>query len=571
MTKRYRIVVGAGLAAIALVLAFATRESPDALTKSERNMDHQLETDQEPDLLAEQPGEQPTQAVTFTRDIAPIFFRQCAGCHRPGEAGPFPLLQYDECRSHALQIADVVRRKLMPPWLPDSQVIAYTGQRVLTETEIESISRWVDGGTLEGDPSDLPPQPQWVDGWRLGRPDMVLQFPRPFTLPAGGGDVFRNFVIPVELSEKKYVRAVEIRPLSPRVVHHGVLLIDSTVQSRRLDEEDAEPGFGGMIYGSTARSPDGFFIGWTPGKMPFQAPSGMAWDLNPGTDIVLQLHLIPSGKTEQVEASIGLFFSDKPPSLRPMVLRLGLPTIDIPAGDSEYRIQDQFQLPVDVELLSVYPHAHYLGRRMQGDIVHRDGTRQPLLRIAEWDFKWQDEYRFPKPIPVKKGANLTMEFSYDNSAENVRNPSSPPRRVTFGPQSSDEMGDLWVQVLPRNEQDRDLLKAARVRKDFESELKGCLLEVKVRPEDHKARYNLACMLETIGELDAAASQYTLAFRLNTEHAPSINNLGVVRCKQRRYAEAIPLLEKALKLNPDLEDARYNLNLAREALAAEKSK
>lgn len=510
--------------------------------------------------------QRPAGSLTFNRDVAPIVFARCAVCHRPGEAGPFSLLEYADCRGHASQIADVVRRRIMPPWLPDSHSVNYTGQRVLSDTEIGLISQWAAEGAAEGDPSDLPPRPEWVAGWQLGRPDLIVEFPQPFILPAGGGDVFRNFVIPISVPEKKYVRAVEIRPGNPRTVHHGVLLIDSTAESRRLDQADPEPGFGGMIYGPSAHSPDGHFIGWTPGKMPFQAPADMAWELEPGTDFVLQLHLIPGGKPESVDASIGLFFSDRPPSKRPLMLRIGSLTIDIPAGDADYRIREQFRLPVDVDVLSVYPHAHYLGRRMQGDIVHPDGTRQPLIRIHEWDFNWQDEYRFPTPIPVRKGASLSMEFSYDNSAENIRNPSHPPRRVTFGPQSSDEMGDLWVQVLPRSERDREILKAVYSRKEFEVRLAGAAFEVDVRPDDFTTRYNLACMLEEIGELDEAEVHYSHALRLNPEHAESMNNLGVVLCKRGRFADAVPLLEETLRLRPGLEDAIHNLNLARAALS-----
>lgn len=220
--------------------------------------------------------------------------------------------------------------------------------------------------------------------------------------------------------------------------------------------------------------------------MPFQAQKDMAWDLNPGTEIVLQLHLVPVGKPQQVQASIGLFFSEKPPTKIPMVLRIGPRNIDISLGDSNYRIKDQFVLPVDMDVLSVYPHAHYLGRQMMGDIVSPNGIRQPLLRIAGWDFNWQDEYHFPTPIPVAKGSILSMEFTYDNSSGNVRNPHQPPRRVTYGPQSSDEMGDLWVQVLPRSQQDREILRAARSKKDFESELIGSIFEVKIRPKDINA-------------------------------------------------------------------------------------
>lgn len=504
-------------------------------------------------------------SLTFCRDIAPIVHQHCGPCHHEGASAPFALIEYSDCRKRAAQIADVVTRGLMPPWLPDSELVAYADQRVLTPDEIGMIAQWAAEGAPEGDPADLPPPPTWPDGWMLGEPDLVVEMPEPFVLPAEGTDVFRNFVIPIELDEPRYVRAVEIHPGNPQVVHHGVLLIDPTRESQRLDEQDPEPGYGGMIYGLTAHSPDGHFLGWTPGKTPFEAPPDMAWQLTPGADLVLQLHLLPSGKPESVRAKIALYFTESPPSRRPQMLRLGSLTIDIPPGQTDYRIADEFVLPVDVDVLGVYPHAHYLAREMKGIALLPDGSRRWLIHIPRWDFNWQDEYRFPTPIPLPRGTKLRMEFTYDNSSENVRNPHHPPRRVVWGPQSSDEMGDLWIQVVPHRPADRDRLRRAFAAKEFAARLEGAFHAIRVTPDGVEARYNLGCLLEQAGRLDEAETQFTHVLDVDPDHAPSLNNLGVLHCRRGRIFEAIPLFERALELSPDYADARANLAQARRIL------
>lgn len=509
--------------------------------------------------------EQPVGTLTFSESIAPIIFDRCSKCHRPGESAPFSLLTYMDCRNHASQIADVVTRRLMPPWLPDPTVVEFADQRVLTIDEIGMIRQWAEEGAAEGDPTLLPKIPEWTTGWQLGEPDLIVDMPEPYELLAEGLDVYRNFVIPIELPSTKFVRAVEIRPGNARIVHHGVLLIDATRESRKLDNDDPKPGFGGMVYGLTARSPDGHFLGWTPGKGPWVAPDGMAWRLEPESDLVLQLHMLPSGKPEQIQSAIGLYFTDTPPIRRPFMLRIGSRTIDIPAGEKNYRIHDAFELPVDVDILGVYPHAHYLAHELNGQVDLPDGSQEWLIRIPQWDFNWQDEYRYPVPLAIPKGARLRMDYSYDNSADNIRNPHSPPRRVVWGPSSADEMGDLWIQVLPHDPLEGPILAEAFAKKEFEAYLAGYRHDVSVNPDDVAARYNLACLLEQIPKFDEAEEHYNMALQIDPTHTATLNNLGVLHCKQGRYPEAIPLFETALALRPDYADARVNLQRARRYL------
>lgn len=504
----------------------------------------------------------PAGTITFARDIAPIVFTHCASCHSPEASAPFSLLSYDDVKSRAGQIADVVQRRVMPPWLPDPDVVKFAGQRVLSNDEIGLIRQWAEEGAAAGNLAEMLPAPNSTEGWRLGEPDLVLEMPEAYTLPAEGSDVFRNFVIPINLASDRHVAGVEVRPGNPRLVHHGVMMVDTTHESRRLDGRDDEPGFGGMLYGSSAHSPDGHFVGWTPGKSPFQAPAGMAWLLEPGTDIVLQLHMLPTGKEETIRSQIGLYFTDVPPARIPLMLRLGFLEIDIPAGEKAYRINDEFRLPVDVQILGVYPHAHYLAKKMMGSAHLPVGEEIPLISIPDWNFNWQDEYRFEQPISVPAGTVLTMDYWYDNSAENPVNPHHPPQRILWGPNSSDEMGDLWVQVVPDNPADLRPLKQAYMREDFAARLSGFAHAVRVDPDDLEAHYNLASLSEQSGDLLAAETHYREALRIDPVHPQSLNNLGVLLCRRNEIAEAVPLFEQALKEQPDYDDARSNLEQAR---------
>jgi hypothetical protein len=266
----------------------------------------------------------------------------------------------------------------------------------------------------EGDPSDLPPVPKFPEGWQSGQPDLVVTMPQPFVLPPGGTDRYRQIVYPVSLPSGRYVRAVEFRA-GGAPVHHAIVRIDPSRASRRRDAEDKEPGFeGGMA--PDAKNPDGHFVGWSPGRGPIVAPTGMPWRLDRGVDLVVELHLIPGKTAVPVQPMIGLFFTDTPPVATPVELTIGVRTIDIPAGDPSYRVSSSFTVPVGVTLLSLYPHAHYLGKAMQITATLPDGSKQHILNIPRWDFHWQTEYRLQQPLPLPRGTSVTMEYTYDNSA-----------------------------------------------------------------------------------------------------------------------------------------------------------
>ena len=423
--------------------------------------------------------------VTFTRDIAPIVFNACASCHRPGGPGPFSLTTYDEVRRRATQIAQVTKSRFMPPWKVEPAVGHFVGQRPLTDAEIASIERWASSGTPQGDPKHLPPLPKFADGWLLGQPDLIVKPEKPFTLPAQQTDAFRIFAIRVPVKKRTYVTGIEFHPGNARVVHHANIRIDRTDSTRRLDEADPLPGYDGLMPRS-AEYPDGHFLGWTPGQVAPLVQPELAWTLEPGSDLVVQLHMQPSGAVEEVLPEIGFYFSDREPARTPTILRLGSQGIDIPPGESRYVIRDSYVLPVDVELLAVQPHAHYRAREIRGVATLPDGTSRMVMHIKDWDFRWQHVYRHESPIKLPKGTRLSMEYTYDNSAANARNPELPPARVFWGQRSRDEMGDLWFQLLAANDTDRRNLNAEITAKMTAEDIVGYETMLKVTPGRRRA-------------------------------------------------------------------------------------
>lgn len=500
----------------------------------------------------------PKGAVTFTRDIAPIVFQECAGCHRPGQSAPFALLTYQEVRKHARLIAEVTQRRYMPPWLPEPGYSEFSGDRRLSQEQIDLIQRWVSEGMVEGNPKDLPPQPTWSEGWLLGQPDLVVTMPQAYTLTAAGKDVYRNFVFSVPVSSRQYVKGVEFRPGNAKVVHHAFINLDETPFSRRLAEKENPPGFDGMVLPETCRMPGGHFLGWQPGKTPSMVPEGLAWVLNAGTDLVVQLHLHPSGKPEVIQPSIGFYFTEMPPTNQLVRLNLSQPFIDIPAGATNYTIEQSYQLPVDVHVVGISPHTHYLGKVLQGFATLPDGATNWLLLIKDWDFNWQGDYRYATARFLPKGSQLHMRFSYDNSTNNLRNLNDPPRRVKYGLQTTDEMGELWFQVLPRDHDDRETLL-----KDFYQQLTQWSMEynthlVRLDPNDAVARTRLSRALLAVGKVPEALDQLHAAVRAMPDYHKAHYELGFIYLRQNRLAEAAAAFECVVRLNPDDYEAEGSL-------------
>ncbi len=494
---------------------------------------------------------------TFTKDIAPLIFTHCSSCHRPGGVAPFGLLTYPEVRQRATQITEVTASRFMPPWKVAPTHDTFEGQQHLRDAEIAMIRHWVESGAPEGDRGDLPSPPTWSEGWQLGEPDLVVTTPEPFTLQPTTTDAFRIFAIPVPLGTKRYVRGIEFRPGNPRVVHHANIRLDRTDTSRRLDAADPAPGYDGLMP-RTAEYPDGHFLGWTPGQLAPLVPPNLAWSLAPGTDLVVQLHMQPSGAAEQVQPSIAFYLSDQPPSQTPSILRLGSQGIDIPAGKADYEITDSYVLPADADLLAIQPHAHYRARHVVGTAEWPDGAKKTLLQIDDWDFRWQHVYRHRTPLLLPRGTKLSMRFTYDNSSENARNPHQPPQHVLWGQRSADEMGDLWFQLLPRDPRHLALFKLEAAQKMGAEDIVGYETMLRASPNDAELHDDVALLYLQAQQAPKAVEHFRASVALRPQSAAAHFNVATALIGTAAFGEAAEALHRALAINPDYAKAHGSL-------------
>ncbi len=504
-------------------------------------------------------------APTFNRDLAPIVFSRCSTCHRPGGSAPFALLTYEDVRARARQIVTAVTARSMPPWLATTEAGTFAGDRRLSDADVAVFQEWLQRGALQGDAADLPPVPVWHEGWTLGSPDLVLRLESPYRLAPDGGDRLRNVVLPVPVTAARFVRAWELRVTSP-AVHHATLVVDSGGAARRLDADDPAPGYEGLIPLS-AQSPDGYFLGWTPGQTPYDAGTDIAWRLEPGSDLVAMLHLRPTGAWESVDISVALYFSDRAPTTVPVMMRMNRQDIAIPAGASDYHAIDRYTLPVDVDLHAIQPHAHYLAREIRGTAQMADGTVKTLLHIRKWDFHWQDVYRFEQPVRLPAGTQVTMDIAFDNSAENRANPSYPPRRVTFGQRSDDEMADMWMQVVPAVSADRERLVTGLRRKLLPQNIDGYRSMIAADPANVSLHDDLALLGIEAGDLPLAIAEFQQSLRLRPAAATSHYNVGNALLLARRAEEAAHYFRDALRLDPAYGLAHQGLGLALAATGA----
>ena len=497
------------------------------------------------------------EPVTYTKDVAPIVHRHCTICHRPGEIGPFALQTYSDARQRMTLIADATKRRVMPPWKPAPAPGVFQDDRSLSDTEIQTLQDWAAQGGPEGDARDLPALPSFAQGWQLGTPDVVVTMPEAYTLRPDGPDLFRTFVLPIPASRTRYVRAIEFRPGQGRGVHHANIGVDRTRSSRRLDAADPEPGYvGGMVQ--DAAYPPGHLLGWTPGQLPRPSPDGMPWRLELDSDLIVQLHLQPTGKPEPIQVSVGFFFTDTPPTRTPVGLRLGSETIDIAAGQAAYDIRDSYVLPVDAEVLAVQPHAHNVGRQMYADVLLPDGTVKPLITLLDWDFRWQDVYRYARPIALPQGSTIRMRFTYDNSAANPRNPFQPPQRIVWGQNTTDEMGDFWVQLVPARTADLAQLGNDIASKTRLEDIAAYTRVLETDPKNPLRHDAVAMLYLQDGRPQEAVSHFRASLRLNYDSAPTHYNLGLALSMLRQYPEATREYEAAVRVDPNHAEAHNNL-------------
>lgn len=482
------------------------------------------------------------EQVTYHSDVAPILFDKCAGCHRPGQVGPFPLLTYDDASQRARTILAVIESGYMPPWKPINHNLPYANDRRLTDRETSLLQRWVQQGKRRGDERAGPSRPEFPEKWMLGEPDLVVKMNGQFQVPASGPDIYRSFVFPLDLKEDKWVKAVELRPTARQSVHHALFFIDGTRSARKQDGQDGRAGISGMSFLALANgdsenedddSPPGEpapsdnwwqrlrglasppqptsqadrfgqldralsrgLGGYVPGAVPARLPDDLAMHLPAGSDVIMQTHFHPAGKPEIEQAELGLYFADKPPSQQlvpiqvPAMFGFGA-RIDVPPGESDYVIEDAFTLPVAVQVISVGGHAHYICREMSMEATLPDGTSKMLMEIDDWDLDWQDRYYFQDRVQLPAGTKLKTRLVYDNSEQNPENPHQPPKRIRWGRQSTDEMGSVTLQVVAQDEAERP---------ELESHLRQYFLDTVVRQfRDGNGMVRLLRQLDSDGD------------------------------------------------------------------------
>jgi hypothetical protein len=445
-------------------------------------------------------------APTFTRDIAPILYQNCVLCHRAGEVAPFSLLTYQDAAKRAALIAEVTRKRIMPPWRPDDGPVPFRHARRLTDGEIDVLQRWASAGAPQGVGAG-PAEPQFPQGWQAGQPNLVVSTPAT-NVPADGPDIWRCLVIHLNFHEDRYVSAVEFRPGTRRVVHHALLYLDTSGKARKLDEETPEPGY--ECYGGPRFVPNALLAGWTPGLVSDRLPSGTAQKIPRGADLIIQIHYHPSGKAEQDQSSLGLSFTSRPEHEMAMFVK-ETTLIDIPAGEAHHEIRQKSIIPADADVIGIAPHAHYLCKEMTVEARLPEGSIIPLIHIGDWDFNWQGIYWYEKPVHLPAGTQVIMRYVYDNSEANPRNPHHPPQRVRFGYRTTDEMALLVMPTTVVNAVDSAKLRYAGLLSVLEERLKlGDLSQM----EESLPRFKfLVKVFDTDhdGTLDATEQQSLLRF------------------------------------------------------------
>jgi len=411
-------------------------------------------------LIETPPKDDVKAKLTYARDIAPIIQARCLNCHRDGQVAPFALADFEQTAKRAKQIVRVTQDRIMPPWIPSPGHDKFVGERWLTDRELELLKAWAESGRVKGDDADLPPPPKFAEGWRLGKPDLIVKMTEPFTVPADGPDLLQNFVIPLDIAGDKLVAAVEFHPGNKRVDHHAVLFLDDSGKARKLDKATPEPGYAN--FGGPGFLPSGALGGWSVGNTPRPLPNGMGRYLKKGSDLVVQMHYHPTGKVETDQSEIGLYFVKKPvaESLKEPAKLVGSIwmanyEMDIAAGAKSYRRSSTYTLPKEVIMVGVVPHMHLLGKSMKVTATMPDKTVKTLIDIKNWNYNWQDEYYYERPFKLPAGTRLDVEAVFDNSADNPSNPSSPPKRVMWGDGTKDEM--LFCFFLLSAEKTEDLI------------------------------------------------------------------------------------------------------------------
>ena len=427
-----------------------------------------------PGAAPEDPPVASEDAPTFI-EVAPIIYRRCTPCHRPGAAGPFPLITYRDVSKRGAMISWAIEDELMPPWHPVEGHGEFKGSLALQAGERATLLAWLAGAMPAGDPGAVPEPPAFTDGWQLGTPDLVVAMDQAFEVPASGADIYRNFAVEIPGAKDRWLTAIEVRAGAPRVLHHVVFDIDTRGRGVKLSGRDGRPGWDAMTGagGGAAGWNDGGPLlntslgGWAVGSQPRKLPMGLARRLPAGAHLILRSHFHPSGKRESELTTLGLHFSDTPPAKELMGLQMPpmfgtAAGIEIPAGEARFVVRDSFTLPVDALALTVGGHAHSLLEEMRVTAAVPGSDARSLFWIDAWDFDWQNRYEWQTPIELPKGTEIEVELIWNNSVDNPDNPFDPPQPIRWGFQSTDEMGSVTIAMVARDEADAPTLwKAMR--------------------------------------------------------------------------------------------------------------
>jgi peroxiredoxin len=412
-------------------------------------------------------------AVTFHKDVLPVLQAHCQGCHRAGQVGPFALTTYKQATRWADACLEEVKARKMPPWKPEKNDLL-TEARSIPPEAVKVLEKWVAQGMPEGDPKDAPPPAKFPDGWTLGEPDLVLEAEE-VTVGATGKDLFRVVVLPTNLPEDKYIAAMEVKPGNARVVHHTLQLVDTTGQARKLEENarkkakptdpDRGPGYSVMMGWGFIPAPASMLGGWAPGLLPKRFPDGIGMVLPKGADVCVQMHYHRTGKEEKDRTKIGFYFTTAPVERTYRTLSPAGSFLYIPAGQKAFKVETAYEVTRDVEAYRLTPHMHLLGKDIELTAKFPGQKERTLIRIPEWDYNWQEQYELKEPLKIPAGTVLTVRATYDNSAGNPNNPTSPPRFVIFGEQTTDEMCFVFVGVASKASTRGVLKRLAPGKKD----------------------------------------------------------------------------------------------------------
>ncbi len=379
---------------------------------------------------------------TFTKDVARILQKNCQVCHRPGEAGPFSMLTYEQTRPWAAAIRQAVKTRKMPPWFADPQYGKFSNAAALTQDEIDTIAAWVEAGAPKGDPNDMPPPMQFIEGWQIGNPDLVFELPKPFEVPASGVIDYQHVIVPTGFTRDTWVQAAEVRPTDRAVVHHIIAFIrepnSNWFKGQKAGVFFIAPQVKTEEEPDTSALPSDFLVGYAPGQPAEILRPGQAKLIKAGSDIVFQVHYTPNGKPISDRTTLGLVLAKEPPRERVLTLSATNGTFKIPPGDANYRVDASFDVRTPVKLSGLHPHMHGRGKDFLYRVVYPTGETRVLLSVPRYNWHWQNWYNLEQPILLPKGSKIECTAHFDNSPNNPDN-ADPKRAVIWGEQSWDEM------------------------------------------------------------------------------------------------------------------------------------